>query len=103
MFEIDFHTFNLLEGIFWIALSFVVVFYSYNELPDRYRFLSAYTATTLFIFGLTDFLENYVGSFLTHGNQWLFVLKALIVLAQVVAIFMFIRMRMKEGDDAALV
>ena len=101
MLGLDFYTFNLLEGIFWIALSFVVVFYTLYELPKRYQFLASYTAATLFIFGITDFIENYVGGFV-HANEWLFVGKAIVVMAQVVAVFLFIRMRLREGDEVAL-
>ena len=80
MFDLDFYTFNTLEGIFWIALSFVVVFFVLRGVPKQYSFLGVFTAVTLLMFGLSDFLENYVGGFV-HANQWLFIGKAICVLA----------------------
>ena len=101
MFTIDFYTFNLLEGVFWIALAFVVVFYLLEEIPKRYQFLGAFTGATLFIFGVTDFLESYLGSAMYHPHEWLFGIKFLMVLGQLGAVIWYARLRMQEPADGA--
>lgn len=98
MLEIDFYTFNILEGIFWIALSFVVVFYFLHQIPERYRFLGSFTGATLFVFGLSDFAESYFGSFMYYPNEWLFIMKSVFVLAQITAIFWYLHLRIKDNN-----
>ncbi len=95
MFNLDFYTFNTLEGIFWIALGFVVTFFVLRGVPKEYRFLGVFTSVTLLIFGLSDFLENYVGGFL-YANHWLFLGKAICLLALCVAIGWYIKVRMQD-------
>jgi hypothetical protein len=96
MFNLDFYTFNALEGIFWIALGFVVAFFVLNGVPRQYRFLGVLTSLTLLIFGLSDFLENHVGGFM-HANEWLFLGKAICLLALCVAIGWYIKIRRGEN------
>ena len=100
MFEIDFYTFSLLEGVFWIALSFVVVFYFLKEMPDKYSFLGAYTGATLFIFGITGFLETYIGEFMLYPAEWIFIMKVITVLLQVAAIYWYIHLQLKGKTKA---
>ena len=95
MFNLDFYTFNALEGIFWIALGFVVAFFVLNGVPKQYRFLGVFTSLTLLIFGLSDFLENYVGGFV-HTNEWLFLGKAICFLALCFAVVWYVRVRKKD-------
>ncbi len=95
MFSLDFYTFNALEGVFWIALGFVVAFFVLRGVPKEYRFLGFFTAITLLIFGLSDFLENYLDGSL-YQNEWLFIGKAICLLALCVAVGWYIKVRLQD-------
>lgn len=94
----DFYTFNLLEGLSWIGLAFIIVFYEYNGLPKQYRFMASFTVVTLIVFGLSDFVENFVGGF-WHANEWLLIGKAICVMALAYAVFWYVRMRLHEDRE----
>ena len=95
MFNLDFYTFNTIEGIFWVALSFVVAFFIANGVPKEFRFLGFYTALTLLIFGVSDLVENLVVGY-PYAREWLFIGKALCVLALSGAVIWYIRIRRQE-------
>ena len=93
--HIDFYTFNTFEGIFWIALSFVVAFFIAHGVPREYRFLGFYTSLTLLIFGISDFIENFIQATL-HAHAWLFIGKAICVLALSIAVIWYIKISQRN-------
>ncbi len=85
--------FNSLEGAFWFLLSVSVFLVAYLG-PKLYRNLSIYTAIFLFLFGVSDFLQIWFGSFFAPGMEWLLIWKIVNLSAIVIAFVVYIRLRL---------
>lgn len=92
--------FNLIEGLFWIALGIALLgFYCRVDLYER-RFVLVQGAN-LFLFGVSDIVEASIGSFFEPGLEWLFVWKALHVILLVVAIPWYVVIRFQHERSEA--
>lgn len=89
-----FSKFNLIEGTFWIFLS-IAIFLFRKNLPKGYKRISFVAASTLCVFGLSDFAEARWGSFFEPGLEWLFVVKVVCVaiLLAVTVWYLILRIR----------
>lgn len=90
------YTFTSVEGVFWVALGFVVVFFITQGVPLAYQFLATSNALTLFVFGFADFVENLFFSDDRNAEVWLFVLRAACILLLCVSVIWFYRLQRKE-------
>jgi hypothetical protein len=55
-FDLPYHSFNLFEGVVWVALSILVL---RRYLQHRHSAIEVAYALAFFTFGLTDFCEAY--------------------------------------------
>lgn len=92
----DFTKFNLIEGIFWIFLSSVSVVLSI-KLDRRYRAISITFAVALFLFGISDFVESRLGSFLEPHLWWLYVWKIILAVMFLIIIVWYFKLRLSKN------
>lgn len=88
----DYIQFNLLEGVFWIVLG-VVLLFLFKKLPPHFKRLTLFSATTVILFGISDFAEVMFGSFFEPGMSWLLVWKGVCVAGLITAIVWYVRIR----------
>ena len=79
----NFVQFNLIEGIFWIVLG-LFLFVSYKFIPKVYIKLSLVAGVLLMIFGISDFVEIYMGGFLS--GQWCLLIWKILNIAGLIAV-----------------
>lgn len=90
----NYHTFNLTEALFWIALG--LLGYSLRNLKERkYKQLAVYASVVLIAFGLSDVAEILYGSFLGPNNLWLLTWKIINVSAIIYGFGWYLRLRMQ--------
>jgi hypothetical protein len=90
----DYVTFNLAEGLFWIVLGLLSAILS-KKLPVAFERLSIFSACTLVLFGTSDFVESQVGSFFEPGLMWLLVWKVFGVIGLVVTVLWYLWIRLR--------
>ena len=95
----DYVTFNLVEGLFWVVLGLVALVLS-KKLPTEFKRLSIFSAFILALFGISDFVESQVGSFFEPGLMWLFAWKVLGVIGLLcsVAWYIYIRLHSEKSE-----
>lgn len=91
------YSFTSVEGVFWVALGFVVVFFILQGVPLAYQFLAMSNALTLFVFGFADFVENLFFSSDPDAKLWLLALRGVCILLLGAAIFWFYMLRRREA------
>ena len=96
-FELTYFWFNLLEGIFWIFLAGLCFYTVRKYQVTDFKRLAQFTGLTLFLFGVSDFVEIYTDGFIGH-DEWLFVWKALCVLCLVTSVVWYLRIRTRRGE-----
>lgn len=62
LFDLDFKTFNFIEGIYWLILGIFVLTLS-KIIPQKYKKLALATFLILILFGITDFIEIKTGAY----------------------------------------
>ena len=91
--SIDFQTFNLIEGVFWVACAVLSVVGSHHfHQPGKWfwRIL----AFDFLLFGVSDVVEALDNeSFLLPGGTWLLIWKLVCIVMFVVLIGYYIRVR----------
>jgi len=92
-------TFNMLQGVFWLALAFVIVFYLRQGVPQEYEYLAMYTVLTLIVFGLSEFAEFIVGNDM-QAIYSLFVIKTLCIFALATAVGWYVHVSLYERHRA---
>lgn len=91
---LDFVTFNILEGLFWIMCGVVLLLFK-NKVLTQKKSLPYFAALSLIFFGLTDFIEVYTNqSFFLEGYQWLLLLKAICLVCTVICLIIYIISRL---------
>ncbi len=77
MILLDFTSFNLLEGCFWVALS-ILALHGYKYATSLKIMFWRLLALDLILFGISDFLEVYTQtSFFSPGFEWLLIWKVM--------------------------
>jgi hypothetical protein len=85
-------TFNLYEGLFWLALA-ASCLVALSYVPLYLKSWLYFSAGNLFLFGLSDFVEMYTGGFL-HTASWLLVWKSVCVVGLVVSVVWYFYVRL---------
>lgn len=87
-------TLNLIEAAFWIVVGLTIVA-TRNLYAEKYGQLVVYAFVVLALFGISDILEARIGNFLDTGMEWLFVWKAINVIALIGGFmwYLFLRKR----------
>jgi len=62
LFDLDFKTFNFVEGINWLILGIFFLTLS-KIIPQKYKKLALFTSLILILFGITDFIEIRTGAY----------------------------------------
>ncbi len=92
--ELSFETFNILEGVFWIACAAVALLVA-GRVP-RFLSLARAAAVLLVAFGISDFVEISLStSFLDDGNEWLLVVKVGCIVGLVLCFFRYVMLRIR--------
>ena len=86
-------TFNLIEGSFWIGLG-IICLAAYLKIKGPYKPLSLFATFILITFGISDFIQVALGSFLQPGMSWLFVWKILDVIGLILVIIWYVCLRL---------
>lgn len=86
----DFETFNIVEGVFWIALGLAALVVSFTAVRE-YRNLARFTAAALVLFGISDFIEVRTGAF--WEPAWLLAINAACVLGIIAGMVWYFRIR----------
>lgn len=90
----NYATFNLVEGIFWIVLGLAILLVM-RKFPIEFRRLSIFSIAVLILFGISDFVESQLGSFFEPGLLWLFAWKALCAIGLIVSVSWYLRIRLR--------
>ncbi len=93
----DFTRFNLFEGLYWIILASLALFlFRWEKVPLKYKKISLIASITLFLFGISDFVEIKTLGFLGPGLWWLLLWKAGCLVALVIITVWFFRVFIKR-------
>ncbi len=84
---------NIIEGFFWITLGLVLVKLAKVSASQK-RVFSIFSICAFTLFGISDFVESQVGSFLLPNTMWLFVWKILCVIALLVIVYWYLHIRL---------
>ncbi|MEA1925635.1 MAG: hypothetical protein U9M90_00110 [Patescibacteria group bacterium] len=60
--DLNFKTFNFIEGIYWLFLG-IFVLTLLKIIPRKYKKLALFTSLILVLFGITDFIEINTGAY----------------------------------------
>ncbi len=90
--NLDFRTFNLIEGINWIVLGLFALSLS-NSVPKKHKKLTIFAFMTLIIFGITDFIEIKTGAYWIPS--WLLALNILCIAGMIFSLAWFAIVRYK--------
>ncbi|XLQ20148.1 MAG: hypothetical protein ACKUBY_00005 [Candidatus Moraniibacteriota bacterium] len=88
--DLDFKTFNFIEGVYWLSLGIFVVTLS-KIIPCKYKRLALFTFLILIFFGFTDFIEIKTGAYWTPW--WLLTWNAFCILGLILALAWYIKIR----------
>lgn len=91
--------FNLIEGLFWICLG-LLAFGLSGKVSGALRQFALVNAANLALFGVSDIVEAFVGSFFEPGREWLFVWKGINVAVLVCAVPWYLAIRFREHRSA---
>ena len=94
----SFDYFNFAEGCFWIFLG-IVALYSYQKFASLYRRLSAFSALVFITFGVSDFVQVVLGSFLVPGMEWLLLWKIIDVVGICVGVAWYLYLRLTQSSS----
>jgi len=87
--------FNFIEGCFWILLGLLCL-YLYFKVAGKYKRISLFSSATLVTFGISDFMQVLYGSFFQPGMLWLYIWKAVDVIALVLVFVWYLVLRIKR-------
>ncbi|MEN8252016.1 MAG: hypothetical protein ABFQ53_00330 [Patescibacteria group bacterium] len=90
LFDLDFRTFNLVEGIYWVSLGIFVLTLS-KIISSKYQKLTLFASGTLILFGLSDFIEISTGAY--WEPWWLLALNIFCILGLIVSFIWYIKLR----------
>lgn len=90
LFELDFKTFNFIEGIYWVALGIFVLTLS-KIIFQKYKKLALFTSLILILFSITDFIEIETGAYWTPW--WLLVWNIICILGLTLSLAWYIKLK----------
>lgn len=90
----EFTTFNILEGLFWIMLGFISIA-AYFRIDAEYQKLALAAAAVLIMFGISDFVEIFIEKSFLDSLLWLFIWKIAGVIGIIAIIIGYIKLRIK--------
>ncbi|KKU04866.1 MAG: hypothetical protein UX07_C0025G0007 [Parcubacteria group bacterium GW2011_GWA2_45_30] len=88
----NFTTFNLIEGVFWIALGTICATILFTA-ETRYKKLASASAAVFILFGLSDFVEIAVQDSFLDSLSWLLLWKIAGVVGIIAVIIGYIKLR----------
>lgn len=94
MLDISSETFNLIEGFFWLFLG-MVTFIVYLKIHEKFKTLALFSIIVLVTFGLSDFFQVFLGSFLQPHLWWLFLWKVIDVIGFVIIFVWYLVLRLR--------
>lgn len=90
LFDLDFRTFNFVEGIYWLFLGIFVITLS-KVISYKYKKLALFTFLILILFSFTDFIEIKTGAYWTPW--WLLAWNIICIAGLSLSLVWYIRLR----------
>ena len=97
MFGLTYLQFNFLEGLFWVVLASVCLFIAHRFRNSVYVKLAWFSATTLLLFGISDFVELATDENFLYPTHWLFLWKGACLVAMVFGVIWYLSLRLKKS------
>ena len=91
LFDLDFKTFNFVEGFYWLFLGVFFVTLS-KTMSHRYKRWTLFTFLILVLFGLSDFIEMNTGAYWIPG--WLLVWNMGCILGFIFSLIWYVKLRL---------
>ena len=88
--DLNFKTFNFIEGIYWLFLGIFTLTLS-KIIPRKYKKLALFTSLILILFGITDFIEINTGAYWIP--RWLLVWNMFCISGLILSLAWYIKLR----------